>query len=114
MKFLEIQNFRRIDRIGIDFEPPSRLPGRWICLAGINGAGKTSILQALALALLGEPLYRELGGGRLERFRRVVAGIRQEVRLRPGFDGERVSATLRSNTGKRSRQLFRLEMTTRR
>jgi hypothetical protein len=82
LSFLEIQNFRCIDRIGIDFEPPSRLPGRWTCLAGINGAGKTSILQGLAIALLGEPLYRELGGGRLERFRRVVAGVRQEIRLR--------------------------------
>ena len=49
---------------------------------GINGPGKTSILQALAIVLLGEPLYRELGGDRLERFRRSVEGIRQETRLR--------------------------------
>jgi hypothetical protein len=82
LSFLEIRNFRCIDRIGINFEPPSRLPGRWICLAGINGAGKTSILQALALVLLGEPLYRELGGDRLDRYRRLVSGIRQKTRLR--------------------------------
>ena len=82
LRFLEIHNFRCIDQIGIDLEPPSRLPGRWTCLAGINGAGKTSILQALALVLLGEPLYRELGGDRLKRFRRMVADTRQETWLR--------------------------------
>jgi hypothetical protein len=82
VRFLEIQNFRCFDRIAIDFEQPSRLPGRWTCVAGINGSGKSSILQALALVLLGDPDYRELGGDRLERLRRVAGGIRQETRVR--------------------------------
>jgi hypothetical protein len=80
--FLEIQDSRCLKRLSIDFQQPSRLPGQWTCLAGINGAGKSSVLQALALVLLGEPLHRELGGERLARLRRVAEGIRQATWVR--------------------------------
>jgi hypothetical protein len=82
LRFLEIQNFRCFNRISISFEQRSRLPGQWTCLAGINGAGKSSFLQALALVLLGEPFHRELGGDRLARLRRVAEGIQQETQVR--------------------------------
>jgi hypothetical protein len=82
VRFLEIQNFRCLKRLSIDFQRPSRLPGHWTCLAGINGAGKTSVLQALAVVLLGEPLCRDLGSERLARLRRVVEGIHQETCVR--------------------------------
>lgn len=41
------------------------LPGQWTCIAGLNGAGKSSLLQALGLALLGTEDATELGTQRL-------------------------------------------------
>ena len=79
VRFLEIQNFRCLERLSIDLQRLSRLPGHWTCVAGINGAGKTSVLQALAVVLLGEPLCRELGSERLARLRRFAEGIRHET-----------------------------------
>src|SRR5262249_53315837 len=61
---------------------PGSLPGQWTCLAGVNGSGKSSILQALSLALLGDPLYRELGGDRLDRMRRLRRGRRDDAIVR--------------------------------
>jgi len=57
------------------------LPGEWTCIAGINGAGKSSVLQALALSLLGDPLVRELGGERLNRMRRLVGDQRESAEI---------------------------------
>ncbi len=80
--FLEIQNYRCLERLTVDFDQSSRMPGQWTCLAGINGAGKSSILQALAIVLLGEPFCRELGGDRLERSRRLVETKRADAQIR--------------------------------
>jgi len=66
-----INGFRSFERIQVQFRRESRMPGEWTCIAGINGAGKSSILQALCIALLGDPLARELGGGLLNRMRRM-------------------------------------------
>jgi hypothetical protein len=82
VRYLEVQNFRCLDHLRIDFAQPGSLPGQWTCLAGINGAGKSSILQALALGLLGEPLVRELGGDRLGRMQRLQNDRRKEARVR--------------------------------
>jgi predicted ATPase len=67
---IEIRNFKNIGHLGLDLTPPSSLDNDWTCIAGINGAGKSSILQALAMALLGERLVTELGGERIRRFLR--------------------------------------------
>jgi hypothetical protein len=67
---LEILGFKNIEHLKLDFrETPSSpgFPGDWTCIAGINGSGKTSILQALVLVLLGDKLAAELGGSRLQR-----------------------------------------------
>jgi hypothetical protein len=71
---LQLENFRCFKELDLYFgvNPPTRevstLSGNWSCLAGINGAGKSSILQAIAIALLGD-LGKELGGGLLARMR---------------------------------------------
>lgn len=67
---IEIRNFKNIGHLKLDLTAPSSLENDWTCIAGINGAGKSSILQALAMALLGERLVTELGGERLRRFLR--------------------------------------------
>ncbi len=73
---LQVENFRCFEELDLHFgvHPPMRevstLSGNWSCIAGINGAGKSSILQAISIALLGD-LGKELGGGLLARMRRA-------------------------------------------
>lgn len=73
---LRLENFRCFKELDLHlgvtppFRQESTLDGNWTCVAGINGAGKSSILQAICIALLG-PLASELGGGLLGRMRRV-------------------------------------------
>jgi predicted ATPase len=68
---LRLENFRCFDKLELCFDRPSSLEGRWTCIAGINGSGKSTVLQALGVALLGNPLALELGGERLNRMRRT-------------------------------------------
>jgi predicted ATP-binding protein involved in virulence len=92
--FLEsvtIKNFKNITEINLDLMRPSSLTGEWTCIAGINGAGKTSILQAICLVLLGGELVNELGRGRLGRLpRRTTSGtIDAEIEAVVLQDGKR-------------------------
>jgi len=48
---LRLKNFRCFKKIEPRFDNQSSLDGRWTCIAGINGAGKSSILQALGAIL---------------------------------------------------------------
>lgn len=50
---IELRNFRAIEELDLDFAAVADT-APWTMLLGENGAGKTSILQALALALAGE------------------------------------------------------------
>lgn len=59
---LRLENFGCFEHLDLHFNRPSSLEGRWTCIAGINGSGKSTILQALGVALLGNPLALELGG----------------------------------------------------
>jgi hypothetical protein len=68
---LSIRNFKNIRDISLDFGRPSTQPGRWNCIAGINGSGKSSMLQALCLGLLGERLAIEFGRKRLAEWLRA-------------------------------------------
>jgi len=79
---LSLSNFRCFEELDLEFRRPSSLDGEWTCLVGINGAGKTSILQAICIAMLGEQA-QELGGGLLGRMRRVgmPASVRTEIHL---------------------------------
>jgi uncharacterized protein (TIGR02646 family) len=55
IKTIEIQNFRSIDHLTLNVLPADKEGGRepWLLMLGDNGIGKSSILQAIALALAG-------------------------------------------------------------
>jgi AAA domain, putative AbiEii toxin, Type IV TA system/AAA domain len=78
---VEIENFKNFENLKIDLAKKSSLAGNWTCLAGINGAGKTSILQAICLLLLGEKLATELGGERLKRMLRQDGSSARRAKL---------------------------------
>lgn len=93
LESVTIKNFKNIPELKVDLMRPSTLTGEWTCFAGINGAGKTSILQAICLVLLGGELVNELGRGRLGRLlRRTASGT---------LDAEIEAVVLRD--GKRTR-----------
>ncbi|HEY3840045.1 MAG TPA: AAA family ATPase, partial [Bryobacteraceae bacterium] len=75
---LHLTNFRCFDQIEIPFRRESRLKGEWTCVAGINGSGKSSILQALCLVLLG-PEVKQIGDAALNRMRRVHGAERLDA-----------------------------------
>ncbi len=80
---LEVSGFRCLEHMTIDFSGTSTLPGNWTCVAGVNGAGKSSILQAISLLLMGPDFARELGGGRLQAMRRQMPeGSREKSTVR--------------------------------
>jgi hypothetical protein len=78
---LEIRNFKNLEHLDLDFTAPSSLPGDWTCIAGINGAGKSSILEALSMVLLGEPLVTDLQSERLRRSLRRHGERRLEAEI---------------------------------
>ena len=73
---LRLENFRCFQDLDLHFKPlppfrdSSTLGGDWSCVAGINGSGKSCILQAISIALLGG-MATEQGGALLARMRRV-------------------------------------------
>ena len=56
-----IRNFKAIEDISLPFPAPDANSESWLMLLGENGCGKSSILQALALALMGEEHANRLG-----------------------------------------------------
>ncbi|MFT3771471.1 MAG: AAA family ATPase [Minicystis sp.] len=98
---LTIAGFKNIAELSLDLSAESKLGGRWTCLAGINGSGKTSILQAIALALLGDKLSEQLGSVRLARMVRTggdatgLAEITATVRV--GAEVQTLSVPLSSD-----------------
>lgn len=79
---LSLKNFRCFDSLELSFHHQSTLEGRWTCIAGINGAGKSSILQSICIGLLGEQA-KELGGTLLSRMLRVKesSDVRAEIAI---------------------------------
>lgn len=68
---LSITGFRCFDNLEVDFSRDSTLDGAWACIVGLNGSGKSTILQAISLLMLGPDYARELGGERLQSMRRL-------------------------------------------
>lgn len=56
---IDISNFRVIERLTLEF-PQQDGKKPWVILLGENGMGKSSILKAVALALMGEENHRAL------------------------------------------------------
>lgn len=92
---IEIENFRILGKL--DLEVPGSAEGRapWLMLLGENGTGKSSILQAIALALAGGS-YRERlpshpgralrHGAAHGRVRIHLSGMREPIEL--AFDAD--------------------------
>jgi GTPase SAR1 family protein len=78
---VQLKNFRCFRELSLDLDLPSVLGGYWTCLAGINGSGKSSILQAICIGLLSQSAVHELGGGLLERLRRLEDGRPQDLEV---------------------------------
>jgi ABC-type branched-subunit amino acid transport system ATPase component len=101
---LQLENFRCFGDLDLHLgvNPPMRevstLSGNWTCVAGINGAGKSSILQAISIALLGD-LGKELGGGLLARMRRA--------NMSPS---ERTSITVTASLGERKNLSYSVQI----
>ena len=62
IKTIELENFRSIDKLSLSVLPVNEKDNResWLLLLGDNGIGKSSILQALALALAGKKEIKRL------------------------------------------------------
>jgi hypothetical protein len=71
---LELHNFKCFESLQLNFNRGSELGGAWTCLAGINGAGKSSVLQALAILTLSHSYAVELGRTRLLSMQRRGEG----------------------------------------
>lgn len=88
LKRIRIRNFRSIDDLTIPLLPETQLDGTWTCLAGINGAGKTAILEAIALMMLVTDYVNPIGEKRLGRMiRRVDGNRRSELNLEVAWAG---------------------------
>lgn len=60
IRSIEIRNFKAIKNIRLQFAPEKSERASWKVLLGENGAGKSSVLQAVAMALMGEERLEEL------------------------------------------------------
>jgi len=80
-----VQDFKCFERLSLTFADESPLGGSWTCIAGVNGAGKSSILQAVSLALLGPRHALQLGS---ERLAGMVRRTPSESEYRHGFEAE--------------------------
>jgi uncharacterized protein (TIGR02646 family) len=100
---VEIHNFRIIRHLELEFPPRE---GAWLALLGENGTGKSSVLQAVALTLIGAPyrdqLSKRLGldasrilrhGTKSGHVRVWLSGLDQPAELTFSGRGERFSGT---------------------
>ncbi len=89
---VEIQNFRSIEELDLQFPCSPANRGSWLLLLlGENGTGKSSILQAVALTLMGKQQRRRLWpnasllirrGAKQATVRVHLSGISQPVELK--------------------------------
>lgn len=82
LKALAIRSFKNIPALDLDFVHTSELSGNWTCIAGVNGAGKSAVLQAIALVLLGDRLSLVIGDQWLDRARRRTGDKAEDAEIR--------------------------------
>jgi uncharacterized protein (TIGR02646 family) len=95
---IDIQNFRAIKRLHLEFHERKSTQASWQVLLGENGTGKSSVLQAVALALIG-PSYLKRSGvkpGQLLRKLRNGKRVKQGV-VRIKLSTERLPLDFRFN-----------------
>lgn len=98
---LELENFRVFEHLQIDLAAESSKRSPWRMLLGENGCGKSSVLQAVAMALAGEKLRHQLvadhrlrpasyvrRGADFAVVRIQVAGLTDVIELRIHADGK--------------------------
>lgn len=97
-----IKNFRPIDHVDLDLSRSTSVNGPWEMLLGDNGSGKSSILQAIALTLIGPADRAAIGitpahvlrhGARSGSVEVYLTGLPKPLTLRfdrdaTAFDGE--------------------------
>ena len=89
---LKIQGIRGFDgsrSVNLDFTRPDGSYAGWTVLAGRNGSGKTTMLQAIALALAGENFVPDIDswlGTRQARRAFISVTIVQNLQFDGGFD----------------------------
>jgi uncharacterized protein (TIGR02646 family) len=97
-----IRNYRPIGELELEFATPTgeRMP--WLAVLGENGTGKSSVVQAIGLALMGERLRSQIAvdaaacvrhGARRGSVEVWLSGLEDPVRLHfstqsPHFEGE--------------------------
>lgn len=81
MKFskIEITNFRCFESLVVELQPDVNV------IVGANGAGKSSILDAIAIALY-EVVAANGGGGKRQRAQQRAALLPTDIRVEPGAD----------------------------
>lgn len=82
LKTLAVRNFKSIPALDVNFVHSSALSGNWTCIAGVNGAGKSAVLQAIALVLLGDRLSLVIGDQWLDRARRRTGDEAEDAEIR--------------------------------
>ena len=60
IKRVVIENVKGFDRVNFDFSPPGGHYSGWTVITGDNASGKTTLLKAIALALVGPEVARAL------------------------------------------------------
>jgi|SRR5450756_504072 len=86
LKIQGIRSFVGERSVDLDFTRPDGSYAGWTVLAGRNGSGKTTMLQAIALGLAGESFIADLDdwlGARQQRRAFISVAIVQD----PQFDG---------------------------
>lgn len=96
---IRIQNFKAIEDLTLTFPLDSLPEGEpWLMLLGENGYGKSSVLQAVALALAGQRLSNGLGLDASKFVRRGQPGGSVEVWMTGDPNPELATLTFRSDS----------------
>jgi len=104
IRSIEIENFRRVDSLRLDFEDPGGGPSEVAVLGGPNGCGKTSMLEACLLACSFGGTYQGATGPEATRFGADGWNIRAEFAVPEGiYSSERRANGLFRGTGGREK-----------
>ncbi|MBA2460752.1 MAG: AAA family ATPase [Actinobacteria bacterium] len=91
-----VRNFRAIEELDLELSRASGELAPWLMLLGENGTGKSSVLQAVALTLVGEQYRRKLGVDVSRLVRTGAQSGEVEVYLSGGTDPLRLRFSRRS------------------